>query len=156
MSIINQTTFIAAPAERVFDLARNVSLRKQVFLANDIMISGEKTTGFLQGGETLTLQFKLLFKQRSWKLKVVNINKPDLYVEEQVEGFLKSFRHEHYFKPCENGSFLIDQINYELKNGVAGVVADKLVYQNYLLKLLEIKNSSIKQTAESGRWKQYV
>ena len=156
MPLIQRTTFIAAPVDRLFDLSRSVSLIKQALLANNIHISGQKTTGLLGEGEPVTLQSKLFFKKRDLKIHLSKIVRPDMYIEEQVEGFFKSYKHEHYFKPCENGSFLIDQISYETKNGIAGVVADKLAYKNYVLKLLEIKNSSIKQAAESGRWKQYI
>jgi ligand-binding SRPBCC domain-containing protein len=156
MPLIKLTTFIAAPVERVFDLSRNVSLTKQALLANNILTTGQKTAGLLAEGESVTLQFKLLFKERNWKLELTKMAKPEMYIEEQVKGFLKFYKHSHYFKPCENGSFLIDEISYELKKGLAGEVVDKLVFKNYLLKLLNIKNTSIKQVAESNRWKQYI
>jgi ligand-binding SRPBCC domain-containing protein len=155
MSEIKLTTFIAAPVERVFDLSRSVSLVKQALLTNDILVSGEKTTGLLEEGESVTLQSKLLFKNRVWKLQLTKIVKPEMYIEEQVDGFFKNFKHEHYFKSCENGSFLIDQITYEEK-GIAGQLADKIIFRNYLMKILDIKNTSIKQAAESNRWKQYI
>jgi ligand-binding SRPBCC domain-containing protein len=156
MPEIKLTTFIAAPVERVFDLSRSVSLVKQALLANDIIITGEKTTGLLREGESVTLESKLFFKKRVWKLQITKIVKPEMYIEEQAEGFLKSFTHIRYFKPCENGSFLIDQVSYDLKQGIAGEVADKMVFRNYLSRVIEIKNASIKQAAESNRWKQYI
>jgi ligand-binding SRPBCC domain-containing protein len=68
-------------------------------------------------------------------------------------GSFVSLRHEQYFKPIENGTLLIDKLEYELAYGFAGRWADRLSVKNFLGKYLESKNLLIKQYAESDKWK---
>ncbi len=71
------------------------------------------------------------------------------FVEEQVKGDLKSFRHEHYFKPVENGTIVIDMVEMEEPRDAVGGVLGRFFMKKYFESILSKRNELIKQYAES-------
>ncbi len=79
---------------------------------------------------------------------------PYQYFEDAMQaGDFKSFRHEHHFKPIENGTIMIDLLEFESPYGFLGRCVDWLFMEQYLGKLLKVRNQIIKQFAEGGEWK---
>lgn len=78
---------------------------------------------------------------------------PEKFVEEQVKGDLKSFRHEHHFKPVDNGTIMIDMVEMEEPRDAIGGLVGKFFMRNYFEKLLLSRNELIKQYAESDKWR---
>ena len=58
------TTHINAPVERVFDLARSITLHQESMRHTDEKAVGGVTEGLIQLGQTVTWQAKHLFKTR--------------------------------------------------------------------------------------------
>lgn len=156
MPFIHLTTFIAAPNERVFDLSRNVTVHKQSMAKYRERIVGGVSNGMMDLNDEVKWQAKHLFKERILKVRISAIKKPEYFKDEQVEGDFKIMKHEHYFRPVENGTLMIDQFYFELPLGFIGRLANKLYIENYLRKILLERNSIIKQLAESRQWKQYL
>ena len=153
MPTIHLTSFIAAPAAVVFDLARHVGVHKESMSGyKEEAVAGTRF-GLVEKDETVTWRARHFGKNRLIRMKVTDMKKPEMYVTEQVQGDFRSLKHEHYFKPCENGMLLIDLLHYEPKYGLAGKIFSKLLLSAYIRKLLEQRNHKIKEYAESGRWK---
>jgi len=70
-----------------------------------------------------------------------------------VKGDFKFFEHQHFFKPVDNGTIVIDIINYETPYGWIGELVNKFYLNPYLEKLLENRNKVIKQYAETDKWR---
>jgi ligand-binding SRPBCC domain-containing protein len=153
MPTIHLTTFVAAPAERVFDLARSIDLhRKSMAHTSEEAIAGT-TSGLIKLDETVTWKAKHLGKTRILKSKITAMNAPLSFTDEMVQGDFKSIRHEHHFKRIDNGTLLIDLFHFESPYGGLGRLLNHLFLMSYLKKLLEIRNQSIKEYAESEKWK---
>jgi ligand-binding SRPBCC domain-containing protein len=153
MPTIHLTTFVAAPAERVFDLARSIDLhRKSMAHTREEAIAGT-TSGLINLGETVTWKAKHLGKSRILKSKITGMNSPLSFTDEMVNGDFKSIRHEHHFKRIDNGTLLIDLFYFESPYGGLGRLFNRLFLTNYMKKLLEMRNQSIKEYAESEKWK---
>lgn len=114
------------------------------------------TNGLIQLGETVTWKGKHLGKIRFHKSQITALQAPDHFIDEMLEGDFKVFVHTHHFKKVENGTIMIDQLNYEVPYGLIGRLVDRFYLFNYLVKLLETRNLLIKQTAESERWRQFL
>ena len=153
MPIIHLTTFIAAPVQVVFDLSRHIGLHKES-MANykEDAVSGTRF-GLIEKNETVTWQARHLFKKRFLRVKVTEMTKHDMFVDEQIQGDFKMMKHEHHFKPCENGTILIDLFHFETPYGTLGKWLNGLYLTKYLKQLLEQRNNKIKEVAESNRWK---
>jgi ligand-binding SRPBCC domain-containing protein len=155
MAFLHLTTFIEAPCERVFDLSRHVSVHKQSMAKYRETIVNS-ISGLMDLNDEVIWKARHFFKDRMLTVRIGAIKKPSYFMDEQVKGDFKIMRHEHYFKPVNNGTLMIDQFNYEIPLGVIGRLADKLYIEKYIKKLLLERNAVIKQVAESNQWKQYL
>jgi ligand-binding SRPBCC domain-containing protein len=153
MSSIHLTTFIAAPVERVFDLCRSIDLHKKSMAHTNEQAVAGTTAGLIQLQETVTWKARHLFKTRVMRVRITEMSKPFSFTDEMVNGDFKSMRHEHHFKQIENGTLMIDLLNFSAPYGTVGSLASKMYLTGYLKKLLEHRNSIIKEYAESDKWK---
>src|SRR5579871_2045991 len=153
MPTIHLTTFVAAPAQRVFDLARSIELhRKSMAHTEETAIAGT-TSGLIGLNETVTWKAKHLRKVRILKSKITAMDAPLSFTDEMVDGDFKSLRHEHHFKQIDNGTLLIDIFSFETPYGGLGKIVDRLFLTRYMRSLLELRNRTIKEYAESEKWK---
>jgi ligand-binding SRPBCC domain-containing protein len=153
MPTIHLTTFIAAPAAVVFDLARHIGVHKESMSSfKEEAVAGTRF-GLIEKDETVTWKAKHFYRDRIVRMKVTEMVKPERYTVEQLHGALRSIRHEHFFKPCENGTLLIDFFHYETRYGLLGNIFSKLYLTKYIKRILELRVKKIKEYAESGRWK---
>ena len=153
MDSIHLTTFIKAPVERVFDLCRNTTVYKKALEGRNESLSASAVGILVNAGDTITLSAKHLGKTRVTTARVLEMNIPEKFVEEQVKGDLKSFRHEHHFKSVENGTLVIDLIEMEEPRDAVGGVLGKLFMKNYFEALLNKRNALVKLYAESEKWR---
>lgn len=156
MPTIHLTTFIAAPVQRVFDLCRHIGLHKEsMSVYKEEAVAGTRF-GLIEKEETVTWQARHLFKNRLLRVKITEMKKHELFIDEQMEGDFKIMKHEHHFKSCENGAILIDLFYFESPYGMLGQWFNSLYLTNYVKKLLEQRNKAIKETAESDKWKKLL
>jgi ligand-binding SRPBCC domain-containing protein len=153
MPNIHLTTFIAAPLERVFDLARSIDLHKKSMAQTGEQAVAGTTMGLIGAGETVTWKAKHLMKTRIMKIRISEMNRPLSFVDEMVEGDFQSFRHQHHFKQIDNGIFMIDIVDFESPYGKIGKLLNSIYLTKYLRTLLESRNEFIRNFAESNKWK---
>jgi ligand-binding SRPBCC domain-containing protein len=156
MPTIHLTTFIAAPSQVVFDLSRHIGLHKES-MANykEEAVAGTRF-GLIENEETVTWKAKHLLKNRLLRVKVSGMKKPETFISEQVEGDFKMMKHEHHFKPCDNGTILIDLFHFESPYGMLGNWLNSLYLTRYMKRLLEQRNKTIKEFDESDKWKKLL
>jgi hypothetical protein len=113
--------------------------------------------GFDRKDETVTWRGKApFFKTRLMRSKITAMKKPDMFTDEQVQGDFKAMKHEHHFKPCENGTIVIDLFHFESPYGILGEWFNSLYLTNYMKRLLEQRNKTIKEFAETEKWKRLL
>ena len=153
MPTIHLTTFIAAPVHIVFDLSRHIDLHKQSMAAyGEEAIAGIRS-GLIEKDETVTWRARHLFKSRVLQSKISEMIRPETFTDEQAEGDFKVMRHAHHFKPCENGTIVIDLFYFESPYGFLGKWFNRVYLTGYLKRMLEQRNRTIKEFAETGKWK---
>ena len=153
MPTIHITTFISAPMERVFDLSRNISLHKiSTKDTHEEAIAGI-TSGPIGLNETVTWKAKHLGKKRIMQVKITAMETPVSFTDEQVTGDFINFRHEHHFKPVDNGTLMIDMLDFKSPYGVVGQLFNRVYLTNYLKNILLKRNAVIKKYAETEMWK---
>ena len=152
MPTIHLTTFVAAPVDVVFNLSRSIDLHKKSMIHyKEEAVAGIRF-GLIEKEETVTWKAKHFFKTRFLRVKITDMKKPDHFTDEQVEGNFKMMKHEHHFKPCDNGTILIDQFYFESPFGAMGKLFNSLYLTNYIKRLLEQRNKTIKDYAETEKW----
>ena len=156
MPTIHLTTFVAAPVEVVFDLCRHIELHKRSMIKyKEEAVAGTRF-GLIGKGETVTWKAKHLFKNRYLRVKITDMQKPDHFVDEQLAGDFKTMKHEHHFKPCDNGTIMIDLFYYEVPYGLPGKIFDKLYLSKYITRMLQQRNQTIREYGESDKWKRLL
>ncbi len=153
MPTIHLTTFIAAPIERVFDLSRSIELHKKAMAHTGEQAVAGTTMGLIGLDETVTWKAKHLYKTRIMKVRITAMQPPYSFTDELVEGAFRSMKHEHHFKPIENGTLAIDFFNFETPYGALGIMLNNVFLRRYMERLLNQRNQTIREYAESDKWK---
>ncbi|MGV3502597.1 MAG: SRPBCC family protein [Adhaeribacter sp.] len=149
MPIITLKTLIHAPVERCFDLSRSIDLHTiSTKHTGERAIAGV-TTGLISLGETVTWRARHFGVWQNLTTKITALNYPQYFMDEMERGAFSYFRHEHYFKPLNNGTEMTDVFEYASPLGALGRLVDSLILTNYMTRLLEERNKVIKRYAES-------
>jgi hypothetical protein len=90
MPTIHLTTFIEAPAERVFDLCRSIDLHKKTMAqTNEQAVAGTRF-GLIELNDTVTWKAKHLMKTRILKVKITAMDRPHAFTA-ALEKWHRSF-----------------------------------------------------------------
>ncbi|MEO9484586.1 MAG: SRPBCC family protein [Ekhidna sp.] len=153
MPHIQLETRISAPIDRCFDLSRSIDLHKiSTAHTNEEAIDGV-TTGLISLNESVTWRAKHFGVYQTLTTKITEFNSPSLFVDEMVKGAFKGFRHQHHFESIENGTLMTDIFDYQSPFGLLGKLVDMIILKRYMTKLLTKRNETIKEFAESDKWK---
>ena len=156
MPKIKLETEINAPQKIVFDLSRSIDLHKiSTKETNEEAIAGV-TSGLIGENQSVTWRAKHFGIYQNLTSKITEFKLPDYFVDEMEKGIFKRFRHEHIFKEFENKTLMVDIFDYESPWGILGKIADKLFLEKYMKSLLEIRNETIKDFAESDKWRKVL
>ena len=144
-------TSINAPDELVFDLSLDIDAhRASLSASNERAIAGV-TSGHIRLGETVTWRathFRIPFTMTS---RVVELDRPHRFVDEQVRGPFSSFHHEHLFERHGEATLMTDRIQFDAPFGPIGRLAERAVLAAYLRKLIAVRGEFLKAEAERRR-----
>ncbi|MBA2940839.1 SRPBCC family protein [Paenibacillus sp. CGMCC 1.16610] len=151
MPSIRIELFIHAPAEVIFDLARSIDIHaKSTAQTRERPIAG-RTSGLIELGETVTWEAIHFGIKQQLTAKITEMERPSYFVDEQVRGAFKSFKHTHEFIQAEGGrTRMIDIFEYSSPMGVLGILADKWFLEAYMRDFLLQRNLYIKSEAEKA------
>jgi ligand-binding SRPBCC domain-containing protein len=153
MPLIQLSTFIKAPVQRVFDLSRSIDLHKiSTAHSKEEAVAGT-TNGLINVNETVTWQAYHLFKKRRFTSVISEMTMPEHFRDEMTEGDFVSFKHDHYFDAAGGGTIMSDIIKFKSPYNIIGVIFNQAYLTGYLKKLTVKRNECIKLYAESGAWK---
>lgn len=82
-------------------------------------------------------------------VKVVEFDRPHLFVDEMTEGSFKSFKHIHEFIETVDGTMMRDRLVWTSPFGFLGRLVDKLLIERHFRKLVGTRNAMLKKIAES-------
>ena len=152
MPHIHLTTLVHAPVERIFNLSRHIALHRKSMEHTGERAVGGVTTGMINLNETVTWEGKHLFKTRRFTSKITEMKLYDSFTDEMIHGDFKSFKHQHHFKGIDNGTIIIDILDYETPYGIIGQLVNGFYMHRYLESLIKRRNEVIKEYAESKKW----
>jgi ligand-binding SRPBCC domain-containing protein len=151
-------TDIAAPAALVFDLSLSIDGHLDSMRGFGEQAVAGVTTGRIGPGQQVTWRarhFGIWWRMTS---RIGHLQRPVLFVDEQVSGPFAGFRHEHRFhaQPHAQGASaatsgvtqLVDVVEFRAPLGLLGRLAEILVLGWYVRRLIESRNVYLKQQAE--------
>jgi ligand-binding SRPBCC domain-containing protein len=149
MTIIELQTIIKAPIEVCFDLSRSVEVHiLSTSQTNETAIAG-RTSGLCQTGDTITWRARHFGIYQTLTVKIIRMDYPRYFLDQQIKGAFRGFSHHHYFSSDENSTIMRDVFEYSVPFGFIGKAFDKLVLKRYMTQLLQKRNQTIKEVAES-------
>jgi ligand-binding SRPBCC domain-containing protein len=142
-------TVIDAGPERCFELSLSVDAHlASMGESRERAIDGV-TTGTMRLGDTVTWQarhFGLRFRMTS---EITVFERPWRFVDEQVRGPFRYWRHEHTFSRIgPNRTRMTDDAQFAAPAGPAGRLVERLVLTRYLTGLLEQRNRWLRDELE--------
>ncbi|NOV01154.1 SRPBCC family protein [Paenibacillus planticolens] len=150
MPTIRIELLINAPVETVFDLARSIDIHaKSTAQTKERPVAG-RTSGLIELGETVTWEAVHFGIKQKLTAKITEMERPHRFVDEQVGGAFKHFRHTHEFTAVHNGTRMIDIFTYTSPLGVLGRLADQWFLEAYMHNFLLQRNMYIKTVAEEA------
>lgn len=156
MPIINLKTDIKANKNIVFDLSRSIDLQSKFNrFSNEKAVAG-KTSGLIGLNETVTYRGKHLGVWQNLTSRVTDFDPPHFFADEMEKGAFKSMRHEHYFSSTEEGTIMKDVFEFQAPLGILGILANELFLKTYMTNFLNGRNRTIKEYAESGKWREVL
>jgi ligand-binding SRPBCC domain-containing protein len=153
MPVIKLQTEINAPIGICFDLSRSIDLHViSTYGTGERAIAG-RTSGIIEKGETVTWNAKHLGVRQNLTSIITDCDYPTFFADEMVKGAFKRFRHEHKFVQHGTKTMMTDIFEFESPLGVLGRLANRLFLTSYMQHFLLIRNQTIKEFAESDKWK---
>lgn len=155
MITLDLTTFVAAPLERVFDLARSIDLHKRSMdYTREEAIAG-RTSGLIGLGETVTWRARHLGVRQRLTVRITGYEHPRWFRDEMVRGAFATMVHDHHFAAVDCGTEMRDIFRFSAPLGLLGRLVERLVLRGYMTRLLEFRNAAIQRAAGEG-WRELL
>jgi ligand-binding SRPBCC domain-containing protein len=156
MAKIYLETFVNAPIERVFDLARSIDLHKlSTKGTNEEAIAG-RTTGLIELDETVTWKAKHFGIYQTLTVFITQFDRPNLFADKMIKGTFASMTHKHKFDKIDNGTKMTDIFEFTSPLGFLGKLAEKIFLTSYMTQFLVTRNQELKIIAEGDKWRSLI
>lgn len=153
MPRIELKTIVKAEKQLVFDLSRSIDLHEISTKQTNEKAIGGVTNGLIELGQTVTWRAKHFGIYQKLTVRITRFENPTYFADEMLSGAFKKFKHEHFFNDIEEGTLMTDVFDYLSPLGILGKFADKLFLEKYMIEFLIKRNQTIKDFAESEKWK---
>jgi len=156
MPVIDITTQIAAPIQRVFDLSRSVDLHAASTAQTGERAVAGVTSGLLSLGQEVTWRARHFGIWQRLTSRITVFDPPNHFRDSLVRGAFRGFDHDHFFSQHGEVTTMRDVFDFQSPLRILGRIADYLVLTRYLIHFLTVRNATIKDAAETDEWQRYV
>ena len=156
MPVIELSTVIRAPRERVFDLARSIDAHQDSTGGTEERAVAGVTTGLIGMDGEVTWEARHFGVRQRLSVRVTAFDRPKHFQDAMVSGAFSSMVHDHKFEEHPEGTLMRDRFEFTSPLGILGKIADWLFLTSYMRRFIIRRNAVLKQLAESGDWSRYV
>ncbi|MDF1739559.1 MAG: SRPBCC family protein [Verrucomicrobiales bacterium] len=150
MPLIELSTGIRAPIEKVFDLARSIDAHiASAGQTQERAIAG-RTSGLIESGESVTWEARHFGVKQQLTVKITEMDFPHSFEDVMVKGAFASMSHRHEFEEADGVTVMRDRFEFSAPLGILGRLAEKLFLTAYMTRFLEIRNAHLKAAAEAA------
>lgn len=149
MSTLLLETRIDAPIERCFSLSLSIDAHtRSMGPSAERAISGV-TSGEIGPGEAVTWQARHFGLPLRMTSVISEYERPRRFVDEQVRGPFARWWHEHRFEISGQQTLMLDRIEFEAPLGLLGKIAERVVLEHYMERLIVQRNLWLKRHLEA-------
>jgi ligand-binding SRPBCC domain-containing protein len=142
-------TRIRAPIELCFDLARDVSAHAEsAAFSSERVVEPGRTQGLLELGDTVAFEGRHFGFTQRFVARITAMDRPNLFVDEMVEGTFKWLRHLHEFESKDGLTIMRDTLEWKSPFGIIGRLADLLFLCRHMRWFVATKQRNLKRIAE--------
>lgn len=156
MPFIELETFISAPVDRVFDLARSIDAHVASTGETGEKAVGGRTSGLIEDGETVTWEARHFGIRQRLSVRVTSFERPHYFADEMVRGAFSSMKHVHRFSTSGEGTVMRDEFEFAAPLGFLGRLAENLFLTGYMKRFLSRRAGQLKVMAESDEWRRFL
>ena len=98
----------------------------------------------MREGTIIEYRLRLFGVPFSWRTRIVEWQPNDHFIDEQIRGPYRRWRHRHTFVECEEGTRMTDRVEYRLPFLPAGAVALPLV-RHQLDRIFRYRTDAIRE-----------
>jgi uncharacterized protein (UPF0548 family)/ligand-binding SRPBCC domain-containing protein len=135
VTILTRTT---ASPDALFDLSLDIDAHLASMAGSGERAVGGVTSGSIGLGETVTWRARHFGVWFTMTSKITAFDRPHRFVDEQVRGPFRVFRHEHRFERAGEVTVMIDRLT--VGSPVLGRLAESVVLVPYLRRLIRSRN----------------
>jgi ligand-binding SRPBCC domain-containing protein len=156
MAIIELSTVIGAPQDRVFDLARSIDAHQfSAERTRERAVAGV-TAGLIGPNDEVTWEATHLGVRQRLRVRITEFKRPDHFQDAMVSGAFKRMVHDHDFSDDAAGTRMRDRFEFEAPFGILGKIVERVFLTSYMRNFLIRRNEILKRVAESEEWRRYV
>jgi uncharacterized protein len=125
---------------RVFEDARNLAEITPPWLRFAVTTQGD-----IQMGQGVEIDYEIRWQNlpMKWKTVISEYQPPFYFVDEQLKGPYKLWRHVHEFAETAHGTIVSDRVDYTLPLGPLGRVAHSLIVGRQLKAIFEYRQRAM-------------
>ena len=156
MPVIELTTVIRAPRERVFDLARSIDAHQDSAGGTEERAVAGVTKGLIGMDGEVTWEARHFGVRQRLTVRVTAFERPKHFQDVMVSGAFKSMVHDHEFAEHPAGTLMSDHFEFRSPLGILGAIVDRVFLASYMRRFIVRRNEVLKQLAESAEWSRYL
>jgi ligand-binding SRPBCC domain-containing protein len=153
MARFEVTTLVLAPPPVVFDASLLVDVHTSSMGHTAEQAVAGVTSGRLSLGDQVTWRARHF--GLTWHLTSIisACTRPSYFVDEQVTGPFRRWRHAHTFEAAHDGAatLMTDVVDFAAPVPPLGTLAEILVLKRYLTRLILLRNAHIKDVTRAAR-----
>ena len=97
----------------------------------------------MRAGATIDYQLSLFGLKFQWRTLIESFDPESRFVDVQVEGPYRSWRHTHEFSDAPGGTLILDHVEYEVPFGPLGEIARRLFVARQLRRIFDFRRAAI-------------
>ncbi len=97
----------------------------------------------MQPGAEIEYRIRLMGVPMHWKSIISDYEPPFRFIDEQAIGPYKSWRHTHTFSPTEEGTVVVDRVQYSLPLGPLGRIAHAVLVRHQLMAIFNYRQKAL-------------
>jgi ligand-binding SRPBCC domain-containing protein len=148
MTTITIVTTIRASPERCFDASRDLDLHLESMGHTGERAVAGRTSGLIELGEQVTWEGRHFGIRQRFTSAITAYDRPRHFQDSMLRGAFRSFVHDHYFEPCDEGTLMTDVLVFRSPFGFVGAIVDRLIMTGYLTRMLTKRNEIVKAALE--------
>jgi ligand-binding SRPBCC domain-containing protein len=156
MPIIELSTLIGAPPERVFDLTRSIDAHQRTTGGTEERAVAGVTSGLIGMNDEVTWEGRHFGIRQRLAVRVSAFDRPRHFQDVMISGAFKRMIHDHKFAEHPSGTQMCDRFEFTSPLGLLGRMADRLFLEGYMRRFLIGRNERLKRLAESSEGDNYL